>query len=107
MIPPFVSQMVGVLVRAVVVWVAGYLAANAQVTLSEDQIAQIVAYLVPIVGVVGWSVYSKYVGRQKLLTALATNGVITEKQVEKIVADPAVPTPSVMAGKTDLPLRKA
>ena len=98
MIPPFVSQMVGVLVRAVVVWVAGYLAANAQVTLSEDQIAQIVAYLVPIVGVVGWSAYSKYLGRQKLLTAAAAAGV-TEKEVEQMVADPAVPTPSVMQGK--------
>jgi len=98
MIPPFISQIVGVLVRAAVVWVAGYLAANAKITLSEDQIAQIVAYAVPPLAVIAWSAYSKRLGRQKLLTAAAAAGV-TEKEVEQIVADPAVPTPSVMQGK--------
>ena len=103
MIPPFVSQIVGVIVRAAVVWVAGYLAAHANVTLSEAQIGQIVAYVVPTLAVLAWSVYSKYLGRQKLLTAAAAAGA-TEQQVEQMVKDPKVPTPSVMLGKETLPL---
>ena len=102
MIPPFVSQIVGVLVRAAVVWVAGYLAANAKIELSEDQITQVVAYIVPTLAVLAWSVYSKYLGRQKLLTATAVAGA-TEAEIEQMVADPTVVNPSVLMGKNDVP----
>ena len=102
MIPPFIQQIVGVLVRAAVVWLAGYLAANAGISLTDDQVTQVVTYLVPTLAVIAWSVYSKYLGRQKLLTAAAAAGA-TEREVEEMVKDPAVPTPSVLAGKNDVP----
>lgn len=102
-IPPFIQQIIGVFVRALVVWAAGYLAAHAHITLTEDQIGQVVAYLVPVLAVVAWSLYSKYVGRQKLLTAAGSPRVMTEHEVEAMVKDPAIPTPSVLTPKTELP----
>lgn len=102
-IPPFIQQILGALVRVAVVWAAGYLAAHAGITLSDSQIGSIVTYLVPVVAVVVWSLYSKYIGRQKLLTALGTHGLLTEHEVEAIVADPAQPTPSILTPKNEVP----
>ncbi len=102
-IPPFIQQILGVLIRGAVVWLAGYLAAHAGITLSEDQIGSIVTYLVPVAAVIAWSLYSKYIGRQKLLTALSTHGIMTEHEVEAIVSDPAKPNPSVLTPKDEVP----
>lgn len=102
-IPPFIQQILGALVRAAVVAAAGYLAAHAGVTLSEDQIGSLVTYLVPIVAMLAWSLYSKYHGRLKLLTALSTHGTLTEQEVEDIVKDPAKPNPSVNTPKNEVP----
>jgi hypothetical protein len=102
-IPPFIQQIIGVLVRIIVVWLAGYLQAKAGVTLSEDQIGQIVTYLVPVVLVLGWSLYQKHRGRVKLLVAAASPHVLTEHEVEAIVNDPAKPNPSVNTPKDALP----
>lgn len=106
MIPPYVQQIVGVFVRTLIVAIAGYMAAHAGVTLNEDQIAQIVTYVAPIVAVVAWSLYSKYIGRQKLLTAAGMAGK-TEHQIEATVKDPAVANPSVNTAKTTIPLGSA
>jgi hypothetical protein len=103
MIPPFIQQIVGVLVRALVVALAGYLAGHAGITLNDDQIGQIVTYLVPIVAVIAWSIYSKYGGRLKLLTAAKEAGM-SEHEVEAQVRDRNVINPSVLTAKTDLPL---
>jgi hypothetical protein len=102
-IPPFIQQVIGVVVRAGVVAFAGYLAGHAGITLTEDQIGSIVTYLVPVVAVLGWSLYQKYHGRQKLLTALGAPGVMTEHEVESRVSDPLTPTPSVMTPKSEIP----
>ena len=103
MIPPFVRQIIGVLVRAAVVWLAGYLAAHANISLSDDQIGTIAEYLAPVVAVLVWSVWTKYYDRQKLLTAAAASKPMTEQEVEERVADPIALTPSVMTPKTELP----
>jgi type VI protein secretion system component VasK len=99
---PFLSQVLGVFVRAAVVWVAGYLAAHGGVTLTEDQITKSVTYLVPVVGVIGWSIYSKYLGRVKFLTA-ASVAARSEREIEQIVSDPTVKNPSVMTRKDEFP----
>ena len=98
-VPPFIQQTLGVLVRAAVVWIAARFGAE----LSEDQAVQWTAQILPIVLVIGWSIYSKYVGRQKLMVALASPQVMTETQVEAKVSDPVVPTPSVNTLKTEVP----
>ena len=102
MIPPFVQEIIKVVVRMFVVWGAGYLAAHAHFVLSEDQIGQAVTYLAPVAAILAWSIYSKYVGQQKLLTA-ASAASLTEHEVEAMVKDPQVITPSVNTRKYQLP----
>jgi hypothetical protein len=88
---PFLQQIIGTIVRAAILW----LAAKFGATLSEDELVKLTAQAVPIVAVVGWSLWQKYRGRQKLLTALATTGVRTEHEIEAAVSDgnaPAVTT---------------
>lgn len=102
MIPPFIQQILGTLVRALVVWLAGVLAARG-IVVSDDQTMQVVAWLTPLVATLAWSLWQKFRGRQKLLTALGASKIMTEAEVEKRVADPGVPTPSVLTPKTEIP----
>lgn len=102
MIPPFIQQVVGALVRALVMWVAGYLAARG-ITVSDDQTMQVVAWLTPLVAALAWSLWQKYTGRKKLVVALGTGKAMTEHEVEARIADPATPTPSVLTPKTEIP----
>ncbi len=101
--PPFVKQILELIVRAAVLWAAGFLTARFGISLTESQIASTVAFLVPAVAVVAWSIYGKYFDRQKLLTALAAKGVMTEHEVEAKVSDPQSPTPSVLTRKDQVP----
>lgn len=102
MIPPFIQQVIGSLVRAGVAALAGYLAARG-VVVSDDQAMQAVAWLTPLVVTLAWSIWQKFHGRQKLLVAAASPKVMTEHEVEATVADPAVKTPSVLTPKTEIP----
>lgn len=101
MIPPFISQIVGAIVRALIMWVAGYLAAQG-VTVSDDQVMQAVKWLTPLVVTLAWSIWQKFHGRQKLLVALASPRPMSESEVERKVADPG-PNPSVLTPKTEIP----
>ena len=97
---PFLKEIVGAIVRMAVVWLAGWLAANANVTLTEDQIGKIVAYGTPVALMAAWTFYQKYVGRQKLLTAQAMRGGVSEAEVEAEVKKgnaPPVNTPRGVA----------
>lgn len=91
-VPPFIQQIIGSVVRVVIVWLAAQFGAE----LSEDEIVKWTAQVLPIVLVVGWSIWQKYRGRQKLLMAAASPQVLSEKQVEGMVAAglaPPVNTP--------------
>jgi NhaP-type Na+/H+ or K+/H+ antiporter len=100
MIPPFVQQVIGVVLRTAIVWIAAKFGAQ----MSNDEAVKLAAQIAPIAAVVVWSLYSKYVGRQKLLTALGSNRPMTELDVEARVNDPASPTPSVLTPKTEVPV---
>ena len=98
---PFLQQIVGTLVRAALVWLSAWLAAHGGPTFTDNQIAKAVAELTPVALAIVWSIWQKYHGRLKLLTALASPQTMSEKQVELAVAtgsSPAVNTP-----KTDVP----
>ena len=101
-IPPFVVDIIKVLVRAAVVALASYLAGHANLKLTEDQITQIVTYLVPVLVMLGWSIYSKYHGRLKLLTA-ASAAARSEHEIEQMVKDPEVPNPAINTPKDEIP----
>lgn len=103
MIPPFIQQIIGAAVRAFVMWVAGYLAARG-VIVSDDQTMQAVAWLTPLAVTLSWSIWQKYRGRQKLLTALGSTKPMSEEQAEERIADPATPTPSVLTPKGEVPV---
>ena len=100
MIPPFVQQVLGVLTRALIIWAAGYLAAHG-LTISDDQTTQIVAWATPLLAALAWSIYQKYRGRLKLLTAQVTPAGKSEAQIDAIVD--AGNAPSVMTGKHEVP----
>lgn len=102
MIPPFVQQIVGVVVRAAVVFLAGWVAAHGGPTFTNDQVTKAVTEIVPVVAVLLWSFYQKYHGRQKLMTALASNAGSSENHVEMLVAQGA--SPSVLTPKHEAPL---
>lgn len=99
MIPPFVQQIIGVVVRTLIVWIATKFGAK----LSDDQLVQITAQVLPVVLVLTWSVWQKYHGRLKLLTALGSNKVMTEHEVETRVNDPATPSPAINTAKSEVP----
>lgn len=50
-----------------------------------------------------WTLWNKYHGRLKFLTALTMPAGSTEQQVEQRVADPLVSNPSVSTPKTETP----
>lgn len=102
-IPLFLQQILGVLIRVAVVWLAGYLQAQAGVTFSEDQIGQLVTYLTPVAGVAAYAIYQHYRGRLKFLTAAAAPYAMSEHEIEAIVRDPALPSPSVNTPKHVIP----
>ncbi len=100
-IPPFVQQILGTFVRAGIVWLAGYLAAGG-VVITDDQITSAVTYIVPVLITLAWSLWAKHKGRRKLMMATSQAGT-TEARIEELVADPQVPTPSVLTPKNIVP----
>lgn len=96
---PFLQQILGVIIRTAIVWIATKFGAQ----ISDDEAVKLAAQIAPVAAVVVWSLYQKYVGRQKLLTALGSNKVMTEHEVEARVADPATPSPSVLTNKSEVP----
>jgi len=92
---PFLRQILGTLVRAAILWLAAKFGAD----ISDDEAVKLAGQIVPILIVVGWSVYQKYRGRLKLLAGLASSHRMTEHEVEAIVSAgdaPAVSTPKTV-----------
>lgn len=94
---PFLKQIVSALVRIAIVWLATKFGAS----VSDDQVTQLTAQIAPVLLVVAWSLYDKYHGRLKLLTAAAAPYAVTEAQVERAVA--AGDAPSVLTPKRSIP----
>lgn len=103
MIPPYVQQVIGVLVRAAIVWFAGYLAAHGGPTFTDDQVTKAVTEIATLLAVLGWSIYTKYQSRVKYHTALASTVPMSDAQAEwKVKANPAA-APSVLTAKDEIP----
>lgn len=102
-VPPFVLQIIGVVVRVIVVWFAGVLFERAGLKLTDEQIGQVIAYLTPVVAVAAYAIWRNFRGRQKLLVGLAAPYSLSEREAEAILRDPAMPNPSVNTPKSDIP----
>jgi hypothetical protein len=101
MIPTFVQQIIGTVVRAAVMFAVGWLAAHGGPQFTNDQVAKFVAEVTPVLAVLAWSIYQKYRGRQKLLTAQAAGSPVSENHVELMVS--AGQSPSVLTPKHEAP----
>lgn len=101
MFPPFVLQVVGVFVRAAVVALATWVAAHGGPTFTDNQIAKAATEIAPVAAVLLWSLWQKFHGRQKLMTALASSAGLSENHVEMLVADGRAP--SVFTPKHEAP----
>lgn len=95
-IPPFVQQIIGAVVRVLIVWIAARITAQGGPSFTDGQISHAVTEIVPLAAVLTWSIWQKYHGRIKLLTALSASIPMSEKQVENVAAsgtNPPVNTP--------------
>lgn len=100
MIPTFVQQIIGTVVRAALVWLAAWLATR-HVTISDSQVLQLAAWATPLLAALAWSVWQKYGARQKQLVAQTMRAGVTEAQVESRLANG--PAPSVLTPKNEQP----
>jgi type VI protein secretion system component VasK len=103
MIPTFVQQVIGAVVRAVIIWLAAYVAAHGGPSYADDQIGKIVAEATPVVLVVLWSIYQKYKSRQKLMFALASTAPTSENHVDAAMSSTQHQPPSVMTPPHEVP----
>lgn len=101
MIPPFVTQIIGMCIRGALYFASGWLEKKG-VNIGDSELTAVVTWATPLVAALAWSYISKHTGRLKLLTA-QSRANLTEHQVEQIVADPAVPNPSLLTPKSEVP----
>lgn len=96
---PFTQDIAGTVARTLIAALAGSFA------LSNDEVQRYSGALaVLLVG--AWSGYQKFRARQKLVTAAASPGVMTEVQIENKIAEgqaPSVTTPAVTVPKLATP----
>lgn len=89
---PFISQIIGVLVRTTLAGAGGYLIAHGWAT--QDQFNEFIAGLIPVIVAIAWSVWQKYRHLIRVNTALAmpsgTSNADLDKQIASGDAAPAV-----------------
>ncbi len=96
----FLGEIIGTVVRTALVWFAAWLVAHGGPTLTSSQIANLTVAVSPAIAALIWSIASKYLGRQRLLTALATPVVQTEAQN---AASAKISAPSVLTDQHTVP----
>lgn len=105
MVPTFVQQVIGAVVRAAVIWLAAWVAAHGGPTYTDSEIGKVVAEATPVILVVLWSVYQKYRSRQKLMVAMASTAPVSENHLDMAVA--SVTPPSVLTPPHEIPTVQA
>lgn len=105
MIPTFIQQVIGAVVRVVVVWLAAFVAAHGGPTFADNEVAKVITEATPVVLVVVWSIYQKYKSRQKLMVAMASTAPVSENHLEMHLA--SVQPPSVLTPPHEIPTVQA
>jgi hypothetical protein len=99
---PITVDFLGVLVRAFLTYLGGYLVAHHVINDAANELyvthfTHVIILSLPAAGSILWGLYVRYRGRRKLMVALMP-GVHTEDQVNAIIksgqATPTVSTPS-------------
>jgi hypothetical protein len=94
---PLVTEMIGSLVRAALVYLGGFVVSHGIWTASD--LERYASGLTLILIAVGWSWWQKRNMRTKLVTAMAMPAGVSENDVKALVNDPNVATPSVTLPK--------
>lgn len=97
---PLVQQLIGTLVRIVLVAISGEQLTHA---IDEGKVDEIAKALAPGIIATGWAVYNAFKGRKKLVTAMGLTTPVSEHQLAHIIAT-SESTPSVTLPKTEVPL---
>lgn len=94
---PFITQIVGVGVRAALVWLSAWLVAHGGPSFTTGQMEKAIAEVTPVAAAIIWSVWEKYRGRLTTLVALGTAAKMTleEARMQAMTGQaPSVHTPS-------------
>lgn len=97
----FLGEIVGTVIRTALVWFAAWLVAHGGPTLTSSQITNLTIAASPAIAALIWSIASKYIGRQRLLNALATPAVQTESENKAATASGT--PPSVLTNPNTVP----
>lgn len=98
---PMLVAALTAIVRWAFTFLAGFLVNHAIWSQSDAERYVTAAAIATVT--LGFTLWSKYRSRIKLLTALTMPSGSTEQEVEQRLADPLVPNPSVTTKKTDQP----
>lgn len=99
----FLIDLLAMLLRQGVVYLAGILGASAIASEHATAIQQWSLSAAAFLLVAGWAAYQKYKSKQVLVTALASTVPMSEQDAKDRVADPRVYTPSVKTPKDEVP----
>jgi hypothetical protein len=103
---PFVIGLLGILIRQVLLVIAGSLgvgpAVHAYLDAHMTEANQFFVGMAAALLLLAYSVRKWFSGRQKFAQVLQYAGV-TEREVEAMIKDDRVETPSVLAKKTEVP----
>lgn len=102
MINPLLSEAIASLLRSVLKIGAGYLVARGVWT-AEDATAYVGAAALALVGF-GWSYWTTYQSRRKLVTALASTQPISEQTLKMRIDSGAFPVPRVTTPASVVPV---
>jgi len=90
---PMLQEALGSILRWALTLAAGYLVSHG--IWSADNAEKYVAAAVTALLALGWALWSSYIKRRKLVTAMATPSVVSEKAVEQMVQTGQAPPVSV------------
>jgi hypothetical protein len=90
---PALVDAIGAIIRWALSGVFGYLVSQGAIT--NDQSSLIAAALATGIVTLGWSLWTNWRKRQKLVTALASPKPVSEKQVEQMIEQGQAPPATV------------
>ncbi len=104
---PIVLDILGVLARALLSVLSGYLEAKHLITTEQstkfvDEAVHYVLIGAPAVGAFAWGAWVRYHNRKKLVVALGSEKLMTENEVKALIKSGAV-TPTVSTPKDTIP----
>lgn len=102
---PMVTEIIGSVVRWGITALVALLAGKSLLTPEQSaklSSPEVILYVTGIVVPLAWSIYQKYVSRQKLLTGLASPNGTTEAEVEQQVKSGVVTPPPVTLPKHEI-----